>query len=202
MFVVGDGCPSLAQSLSVANTQHSFWHCVKRKQRASTLQLLVYSDKDQLYVCVVGVPHLETDKSLLMVFSSPLTQRCSAFQQNGNFLAEASSSVTIMAFSLGSMSPNQTETSHYSPPEQMSAHNQVRTISRSWLDSLPLKTSRCLQPPWKPESPWRRWWSWRSGCWPPFSWPPSLPWWWCADTATATLTTCCTTSTPSQWSTA
>lgn len=29
----------------------------------------MYSDKDQFYVCVVGVTHLETDKTLLIVFS-------------------------------------------------------------------------------------------------------------------------------------
>lgn len=58
------------------------------KQRASTLQLCMYSDKDQFYVCVEGVPHLETEKMELIVFSTPRIQMYFVFQQN--FISELS----------------------------------------------------------------------------------------------------------------
>lgn len=60
--------PDLAKRLGIANALFSL-RCVKRKQRASALQLFMYSDKDQFYMCVVGVPHLETAKTVLIVFS-------------------------------------------------------------------------------------------------------------------------------------
>lgn len=78
---------------------------------AIALQLLMHSDNDQFYVCVVGVPHLDTDKTLLIVFSSSVAQRCMVFQlkwKSGKFFEEISSSVLIM-------SPNHTETTSYSP---------------------------------------------------------------------------------------
>lgn len=123
--------------------------CMKRKQRASALQLLMYSDKDQFYVCIVGVPLLETDKTLLIVFSSPFAQRCTVFQQKWKtFLAGISSSRVIMSLFSGLMSPNQTETANYSLLDRWAAlYSRARTISRPWLDSLTLERvaacSRC-----------------------------------------------------------
>lgn len=171
MFVVRCGCPNLAQSLPVANTQLSFWR-MKRKQRASTL--LVYSDKDQ-FLCVrcrcatFGSGQNTADWILLSIGSEVLCISTKWKFSCRSILKCDDNGI----FAWFRCRPIRLKPAIILPPQQMSVHNRARTISRSWLDSLPLETSCCLQPPWKPESPWRRWWLWRSGCWPPFSWPPS-----------------------------
>lgn len=73
------------KSLRIPNIVFSLRR-MESKQRASALQLFIYSDKDQFYVCVVGVPHLETDKTPLIVLSSPLAQGALCSDKSGHFL--------------------------------------------------------------------------------------------------------------------
>lgn len=66
---------------------------------------------------------------------------CIVLQQQKRelILAEISSSVTIMSLDTSLMSPNQAETTNYSPLDRWAlVHNRARTISRPWLDSFPL----------------------------------------------------------------
>lgn len=151
-------------------------HIVKCKQ--SSRHRFMYSDKDQYCVCIAGVPYFwKTDNTRLIVFSSPWFQRWIVFQQkwkSGSFFAEISSSVVKKCRS----SPVWCHPIRQKPTIILSSTDEITSIIELGQSADPdwtlfLSTSCCLQPRWEPESPWRRWWSWPLGCWPPFSWPPS-----------------------------
>lgn len=147
---------------------------------------LVCLDKVLFYVCIIGVPSLERDKTFI-VFSSLACLNCTATKICERNIQKCCDNVSPLCF----------HSIKLNLPIILSTTDERPSVIELWHFSP--STSCHLQELWEPESPWRQWWLWQSGYWPPYSWRPSLPWWWCADTATATRTTCYTTSTQSQW---
>lgn len=148
--------------------------------------------KNTLFIQAAGVSSVKSTHCFLC--SAPPVLHC-----NEKKIEKSPLIVPLVSFDCQPISL--TAATRLPPPltDELTTVVEIRQISRLWLVSRRTDWSCRPQPWWEPGSPWRRWWSWPLGCWPPSSWPPSSPWWWCAGTATVTLTTCCTTSTPSQW---
>ena len=118
----------------------------KCKQRPSAVQCLMFSDKDQLHVCSVGVPYLEADNTLLIGFFSTRTWRWFMSRQkwkSGQFLAVISSSASIFVALLRVWcQTNQTETQRFSPLDRWApTRDRARRIIRPWLDFFSFSSS-------------------------------------------------------------
>lgn len=129
MMFVGRGCPQFSKKSLYS--KHSVLITPYEVHFTSLCAQIKIS-----FVCgCVGVPHLQTDKTLDCILF-PRWLR-SAWRFIFKFLEETSSSVTIMSLFSGLLSPNQTETTDSSPLDRWASMNsRARTISRPWLDSF------------------------------------------------------------------